>query len=97
VNGVADIVAVAGHFAGNADFQVDFDGLRIFPLPLINTDNGVGAYFAQENDVHFYAGSWALSPDTVKSEAFYSNGYTMTTTAFAFVVAAYLLGSCLLP
>ncbi len=34
-----------------------------------------------------------MSPDTVKSEAFYSNGYTMTTTAFAFVVAAYLLGS----
>lgn len=93
VNGVADIIGMAGHFTGNADFQVDFDGLRIFPLPLINTDNGVGAYFAQENDVHCYAGSWALSPDTVKSEAFYSNGYTMTTTAFAFVVAAYLLGS----
>lgn len=34
-----------------------------------------------------------MPPDTVKSEAFYSNGYTMTTTAFAFVVAAYLIGS----
>lgn len=34
-----------------------------------------------------------MPPDTVKSEAFYSNGYAMTTTAFAFVVAAYLIGS----
>ena len=55
VDGVPDVVAVAGVCRRGADLQRDFDGLGDGLLARVNPDQCRNAEFVDEDDVHFCA------------------------------------------
>ena len=58
INGVFDAIAVRGVFAAQSDFQIKLDGLRHLFFPLVDTDAGFDAQFADEYGVHGWV-RWA--------------------------------------